>query len=223
MKLVPRGALAPAVGLMAACLAVAWPAAAPAQEVSAKALRQIGVMEKILDKVLLDSPNFLVHGSNNAHGLVIEPVGAIFTFDVSLVNQWFNLKDYLVNAPDYEIQENEDGDQVIVLKSKKKDKDKDEDAENEDEKAKKPLSAEILLEQGKAELVQTLLDYGETLTSLKNGQWIIIAAFVETEDFIPGQGVTRLIVKTKIDDLRSYSAGDITESVARSRVDVEMY
>lgn len=225
IKLVHNGALAPAVALLAACVATAWPATAPAQDVSAKALRQVGVMEKILDKVLLDSPNFLVHGGNNAHGLIVEPVGAIFTFDVSLVNQWFNLKNYLSDMQDkFEITENENGDQVIVIKKSPKEMDKDKKKDQQDEEsAKKPVSPEALLDRGKEELIQTLLDYGETMTSLKDGQWIIIAAFVETQEFFPNQGNTRLIVKTKIDDLRSYSAGSITENVARSRIHVEMY
>jgi hypothetical protein len=66
---------------LAAAMALAAPGACRAQETPAKALRQLGVMEQIIDKVLLDSPNFLVHGRDNTHGLLIEPVGAVFTFD----------------------------------------------------------------------------------------------------------------------------------------------
>src|SRR5512143_2710810 len=52
-----------------------------------KMARQIDVMERILDQVLIDSSNFLVHGRPDARGLYVKEFGVIISFDASLVDK----------------------------------------------------------------------------------------------------------------------------------------
>ena len=77
--------------------------------------------------------------------------------------------------------------------------------------------------KGKGELIQALLDYGETLTQLKSGQWIAVAAFLQNDSFFEKNKLSRLVVKAKIDDLRGFSEGSIDEKSMRAKILVEEY
>jgi hypothetical protein len=197
----------------------AW---ADAPSIPKRTVRQIGVMEKIIDKVLIDSPNFLVHGGDNARGLYIDGYGAIFTYDASLVSQWFDYKSYFRKLGErFEITTNEDGDEIIVLR-RSKDKDKDEDKDDEEAEIEKRDQEEVY-EDGKEEMTQVLLDYGETLSALQDDQWVVLAAFLKGSEYFEEKQISRLVLKAKLGDLRSYSAGKLSESAAISRVVVEEY
>ena len=65
-----------------------------------------------------------------------------------------------------------------------------------------------------AELVDTLLDYGPTLSELGDDQWVAVAVYLG-ERFITSGGDSgkRLILKVRMRDLRQYSAGRISRSV----------
>ena len=91
---------------------------------SVKVMRQVRIMEGIVDKVLLDSPNFLVHTGNNTHGLYIPEYGAIFTFEASLTSGMFGLGKLNINIPQFEVKTDENGDKTIIMKNIEKDKDK---------------------------------------------------------------------------------------------------
>jgi len=192
-----------------------------ADPTSKKTMRQIGVMESIIDKVLIDSPFFLVSGGDNARGLYIDGFGAIFTFDASLVTKrWMFLSDGIFSLDkDFKIETDEDGDRVIVIRSKS-DKDKlKEDLEQKDEE----WEPEEVFEKGKQELLQTILDYGESLSALKNEEHIVVAAFLRGSDYFKERQISRLILKAKVKDLRDFSAERINESTAKSRIEIEEY
>ena len=86
-----------------------------------------------------------------------------------------------------------------------------------------PLIARYTTSIPPGAMVQTMLDYGETMSSLRDGQWVVIAAFLKGADYFKERQISRLILKAKIDDLRDYSAGRLSESAARSRVLIEEY
>jgi len=185
--------------------------------------RQIGVMEKILDKLLIDSPNFLVHGSNNTRGLYLPEFGALFSFDASLNLGRVSFSKYLSKlGQSFEIKTDEDGNEIIVMKSPKG-LEKDDAGDVWLDMTNKDKEAEELYKQGKEELVQALLDYGETMSELKDGQWIGIAVFMDKLDFFKDDEISRLVLRVKIDDLRAYSADKLKESEVRSRIQVEEY
>jgi hypothetical protein len=226
-----RGMLALATLVGLAVLAQTAFAAGPVTP--QKMLRQIGVMEKIIDKVLVDSPNVLVSGMGNTRGLYVEPFGVVFTFTASILRgdsplaplseAWsFSTQDDL-----YDITTDKDGNQVITIKKgKKQEKDKDAQADAEsDKEGEKGWQTERVkkYESAKAELVQTMLDYGETITSLKAGQTLLIAGFIKDDDFFKEEKISRFVLQAKVDDLRAFASGELTESVMRSRIQTEEY
>ncbi|MBD3163060.1 MAG: hypothetical protein GF346_11600 [Candidatus Eisenbacteria bacterium] len=187
-----------------------------------KVIRQIGVMESIVDQVLIDSPYFLVHGGDNTRGLYIEDFGAVFTFDASLVGRNWIFDNFVLDLKNrFEIKTNDDGDKVIILKdadSREQVEELEKQKETEEE-----YDPETVFQNGKQEMMQTLLDYGETMTSLSNDQHVVIAAFLKGNEFFKERQISRLILKARMNDLRDFSAGRINEDTARSRILVEEY
>jgi len=64
-------------------------------------------------------------------------------------------------------------------------------------------SAQETYEKGKQELIDALIDYGETLTSLRDDQWVAIAAFLKDNQYFSDQKISRLVIKARIRDLRA--------------------
>jgi hypothetical protein len=233
--------------------------------------RQVGVMEGIIDKVLLDSPNFLVGGRESTGGLVLPDYGVVFSFNTSLNDTGLRFGDLSPLGLAFDFNTSDDG-TFIVRKRSRSTVDKSTDADKEAlDQAKMELdrakeerdqtqeeSAQIrkevervkkegarvrdkvhnklsewetqhaetsqkLYADGKQELVQMLLDYGETLAELKDGQWVVLAGFFDRNNFLRDRKVSRLVLRAKIDDLRAYSTGRLTESAARDRVIIEEY
>jgi hypothetical protein len=223
--------------------------------------RQVGVMEGIIDKVLLDSPNLVVSGRDDTRGVVLPDYGIVFSFNASVDNRdIFRLAGNLALNLPFDISTGDDGAVVIGRKGRIYSDDssdgKDEEAAKLEEKAKqleeqskqseKKISslrerlkgrqqsitewnkegaakAEELYAAGKQELLQVLLDYGETMTGLKDGQWIVLAGFFDRGGILEEKKVSRLVLRVKIDELRAYSAGRLGEAEARERIIVEEY
>ena len=72
------------LAVAAVLAAVAAPAAAANQAKPRPLDRKVRVMEKVLDAVLVDSPNVLVASQRATRGLFLDGYGALFTFDASL-------------------------------------------------------------------------------------------------------------------------------------------
>jgi len=232
--------------LAGACLVLAVaPSDAADPATSQKMLRQIGVMEKIIDKVLVDSPNVLVSGMGNTRGLYVDPYGVVFTFTASILrgdsdSPLSGLTDwsFSTDKDQYEMTTDKDGNQVITIKKSPKKKEKSdegskealEDSAKEDEHAEQEGHETVWQRQrakkyeaAKAELIQTILDYGETITSLKPGQNLLIAGFLKDDDFFRDEKISRFVLKAKVDDLRAFSTGDLTESAMRAKILIEEY
>jgi hypothetical protein len=245
-----RRAILPAVllGLCAGTLLAQKPAHGN------RMMRQIGVMEGIVDRLLLDSPNFLVSVGHNTRGIYLPEYGAIFTFEASLTHGKTALNSYLKNlGKRFEIQSDEDGNRIVISNSRKHSSEADSSEGVESPAPPKPPSTGKLKEKksssedtstifslggddeedpkvsaklyqaGKDELVQMLLDYGETMSQLKSGEWIVIAAFLDKNEFFTENNLTRLILRVKIDDLRDLSASKLTEDQTKSRIVIEEY
>jgi hypothetical protein len=192
---------------------------------SDKVKRQIGVMESIIDEVLIDSPYFLVSGRDNARGLYLEGFGAVFGFDASLVTSDFwgrgldiaFLEDW---GGKVEVDEDEHGNKIITIH--KGDKDKEEKAKEELKKKKK--DPKEVYESGKEEMKQTMLDYGETLTFLSDDEHLVIAAFMGKMDFWKDKDrPSRMILKARMKDLRDFTGGRLSEDAAKGKIVFEEY
>lgn len=198
-------------------------------EVTAKLKRKINVMEKIIDEVMKESPYLLIHTGDPAHGLYLDEFGVLFTVEASLVSEDFldiDRLSFLNGLRDVRIES--DGDRIIIIPD---DEDTDEDDE---ETSDEGLTIEELrdrhnlrevqrYERGKEELIDTLIDYGEALTELRDDQWVALAAFLEGHDFFRTNEMSRLLMKVKMKDLRRIARDDLSLEEARRLVVVEEY
>jgi len=230
------GTAATGAGALLVMLAVQVAAVEPPP--NRKMGRQIEVMEKIIDQVLLDSPNFLIRGLPVTRGAYIPSFGVLFTFDASLVmKDWEQvLKMSLPDLPEFRVEE-KDGHKVIILPEGRMgldEDDKDEDSSGGEGKKKVQIDLgdwrekrrerqEEVYAAGKAEIVGVLLDYGDTLTTLEPGQWVAIMAYLTDEDFIDRRKFSRLILKVKVSDLKAYAAGDLDEENLVKRIVEQEY
>jgi hypothetical protein len=236
--------------------------------------RQIGIMEGILDQVLIDSPNFRVLGHDNTHGIYLPEFGAIFTFEASLNDSpWFGTFDLSGALEDlrngrFEFRTGGDGDPIIISSGRsdsdsegtieeqlerskqmekhhaaelEKSREKREQALEKADKAlersrelrrslglppgdkKEKVDPEILYKNGKQELIQALLDYGNTLTTLRDDQSVAIAAFLRDSRYFTDNKLSHLVLKARVRDLREYSAGRLTDNDMKTRITEEEY
>ena len=219
-------------------------------KVPAKMVRQIGVMEKILDKVMLDSPNFLVRVGDNTRGLYIPEFGIVFTCDASLTSgNMPDLSRIMSGLKDrFDIRTDKEGNETITIKKldkerqkaerlKKKHGSSDEDTTGAvppvppsppmppvpDFASESAKESAQLYAAGKEELIQAMLDYGETLSALHAGQYVLIAAFMRDNDYFKENKISRLVLKAKIDDLRALGDGKLSDKDAKSRISIEEY
>lgn len=193
--------------------------------VTRKLKKQIVVLERILDEVLVDSPNFLVGSRRNTHGVYLDEFGVLFSFEASLISKD---EDFSFGWGDFGKNftiDHQDGKIIIILGN---DEDGDEDGEilviDKDEmREKHEESQRELYEAGKAELTEALMDYGETLTTLRDDQWVALAAFLRNSDFFVSNKISTLVLKAKLSDLRAHAQGKISEDAMAKRVVQEEY
>lgn len=195
-----------------------------------KLTRELAIMEKIIDQMLLDSGNFLVYSQPETRGLYLEEFGVLFSFQASLVNRNQNGNNFDFNFNDYEVED--DGDKITIRK-KDKEKDKDDTTDEDDEatesrlkrtweKSQKTREARLYT-QGKAEVIDILLDYGDSIESLKDGQWLAIAAYLKGSSYFLDNKISRLVLKARMGDIRAFSAGKISRESMLSKVVEEEY
>jgi hypothetical protein len=211
--------LAGALGVLTLALAgVFAPAAAGEDAISKKLNRQIGVMEKIIDEALIESPNYLVQARQNTHGIYLEEFGMLFSFEASLFvgareEWWEKLKRFKIKT--------EGGKTIIELGQD--DEDEDEDLDEEEWEAKLEEEQEEHYAKGKEELTTVLLDYGDTLTGLRDEQTVAIAAFLSKGSLFIEDGTQTLVVKAKMSDLRAFAKGSLSERTMRDRISYQEY
>lgn len=197
-----------------------------------KLKRKISVMEKIIDEVLEESPYLLIRTDDPAHGLYLDEFGVLFTVEASLVSEDFLDIDglsFLRGLRDLRIES--DGDRIIIMPGDDEDEDEDEYDEEisseamtlEDLRARRTLREDQRYERGKEELIDALIDYGETLTELRDDQWIALAAFLEGHDFFRTNKMSRLLLKLEMKDLRRISREQLSVEEARGFVVIEEY
>jgi hypothetical protein len=211
-------------------LTAAHAAAGPVENKKMK--RQISIFERVVDQVLIDSPNFLVQGRDNARGVYIEEFGVLVSFEASLLT-----KDWINNWSFGEFEIDEDGNKIIFKKGDKSGKKsppeppkppEPPDGESEDGVVEKLAGKSLekqrkLYDRGKQEIIDALLEYGDTMTSLRDDQWVAIAAFLRESQYFLDNKISRLLVKARLGDIRAYTAGRLNEEAVAAKVVVEEY
>jgi hypothetical protein len=165
--------------------------------------RQIRVFEKALDTMLVDSPNWLVANSEPSFGYYLDDHGVVFSFRASLVSDWgWGEPTRLWN----------------ILKHRKHRDDDDDDDWESDREAKRQ---ERLYERGKEELLLTLLDFGEILTTVADDEWVEISVKLRDAYYFRENDLRRLEMRAKASDLRSYYDGRMGEKEAMEKIQIE--
>lgn len=187
-----------------------------------KLSRQIGIMERTIDKILVDSPNFLVTSGRNACGFYFDGLGVVFTFNTRLVDEWSSFGDFFDPGSDVTVTRDKDGQRQIIIRRNHGKHSKIGHllgfSGNDRDEVRDTIE---LYESGKEELVEALLDEGETLSAMPSGQYVILCARLDDNDLRREKKISRLMVKAKIDDLKAYADDKLSESEMKSRIVTE--
>lgn len=193
-----------------------------------KLRRQIDVMSRIVDQVLLDSPNFLVHSGANVTGFYLPDYGAIFAFDASLTDDSFgSALSWLPGGVDIR---NEDGNRTIVIKKRHISKDGEGKAEEREEIQRRGATEKKgdgkddparLYDLGKEELVQMVLDYAGTLSALPPGESVAVIANVRNDRLWKEKKRQQLQLRVEGDDLKAFASDRLSERELRARITIE--
>ncbi len=199
---------------LALTLVAAGPAAADPDR---KMDRQIELFERVLDDVLVESPNWLVQSRKESRGRYRAGEGALFRVDASLVNsghwgssKWWN-------------GWWDDDDRIIVID----DDDWDEDDDKpRSEKRKKWMDRvlkreERMYSRGKSEIVEAIADYGDLLSGVPAGESLVIEVDLERADLFEERDMSTLRFTAKMSDIRAFADGQIDEKAMVTRIQVD--
>lgn len=222
----PRTRLLTLLALGSVLLVPAWPAHAAGTPEPRRLTREIGVMEKTIDEMLLDSTNLLVYSAqNNAKGIYLDEYGVIFSFTVSLVERAGT--DHVYRFKDFKIEDS--GDKIVIRRDTK-----ESDSQDDDEKAAPPPGKKEAMKAlrarqaeqyaaGRREMVDVLLDYGTTMTLLRDTQQIAIAVLLKDTEYFRERHISRLTLSVRVGDLRAFSAGRLSREEIQKKVREEEY
>jgi hypothetical protein len=169
--------------------------------------RQIGIFEKVLDDMLIESPNFLVQSRDNAQGTYIDGLGAMFTFRTSLNSRhrgshWDWLGDTIAH--------------FIVV-----DEDDHEILSDRDLREREIQEQTRLYADGKDEILEALRDFGGVLTSLGDADRIEIRVRLGGDAYFKENTLRKLTVSVTMGDVRAYMNGDLGAERFADRVSIK--
>ena len=194
-------------------------------------------MEELVSDVLVDSPYWLVGWGGPNHGIYLEDVGVIFSFEASLVtsSRWHDddhglrflsrLGKNIVFWDDHDDDWDDDWDDDDYWL----DDDEDEDEDEEDREAYRKLRShrtkrsERCYERGKRELREALAESAEILEELGDDDWVILAVALEDHRHFRRNHLSRLILKARMSDLRAYESGQIDAKQMSERMIEQEY
>ena len=171
--------------------------------------KQIRIFERVLDDMLVESPNWLVRSMESAHGDYIEGRGAVFSFKVDLNSQRWN------NGDHWSYFHDDDDSHVIVIRDDGRSRGRKEVDEDVLEREAK------LYRRGKEEIIETIVDFGEMLTVLDDGDWIEIKGRLRGAKYFKEEDLRKLSVKVKMADVRAYARGTLDADDLAARVQIK--
>lgn len=171
--------------------------------------RQVGVMEKVMDEVLVQSPNVIVSSRSATRGLALDDYGVVLTFDAKLTGGDSVFTDGRVFfGPQGHVRFDRGG----------RDGD-DEQVSLEELRARAETARRERLDAFRQELVEVLVDYGPTLTALPGDRWVTVIVFLEDDPFGRGsEAPSRLVAKAKMRDLRGAMGGQLSAQEAATLI-----
>ena len=212
-----------AAGLATAMvLALGWNGTALAGP-EAKIDRQMEVFERVLDDAFVQSPNWLVQGQHESRGRYRSGEGARFRIDAALVGgnhrgskwwgNWWDDDDRVIvihgdDVDDWDLDDDDPADRAERKEHLKKLRDRH--AKHE----------ERLYSRGKAELIDTLMDFGDLLSAVPDGESLTLEVHLERSNYFYDQDLSTLNMKAKMSDLRAFGNGQIDEKTMVNRIQV---
>ncbi|MBN1825857.1 MAG: hypothetical protein JW958_06285 [Candidatus Eisenbacteria bacterium] len=170
--------------------------------------KKIGMMEKILDATLIDSKHALVMRGENTQGTYLEGLGAFFTLEFSFVDE-ADTKRLLGFLNDLDSLKAFWGELVG----------------KEDQKKIEEISdrRRRQLDKIEEELVETIIDYGSSLSMIGGDESILLVAFPYSWDkewVVAPVPLRHLTIRVRMKDLEDGDEGRIDEDELRRRVTV---
>ncbi len=201
--------------LMVAALGLLAVSATAADDTASRLDRKVKVMERVLDEVLIQSPNVVVSSRGVTRGLALEEFGALFTLEASLGTEMFLFALPEPPAPP-PIGEDDEGHVIIAPRRVERVGREDEWLEKSTEKRAEQYTA------FKSEMTDAIVDYGVTLTELGDDQWLAVVAFLDSRPLLGSDDRGgRVMLKIKMRDLRQHSAGNLSRDAVKGKVIVE--
>ena len=228
------------LSLTAGCLALAGTASAQnmgssTAQMPAKLKKQITVMEKVIDEMLVDSKNLLVANHEPTRGVYLPEFGVLFTLDAQILSpdrgEWWKSSEW---GKKFKFETDKHGNYVVHLNDNDDDDDsdkadKDDKADKNDKKERELTKKELMkdreqrYENGKKEIRDALVEYGYTLTGLRDDQWVAIVAYIDDDDMFGDNEGETVLMRAKVADLRSHDANKLSDDAMNSRVSIEEY
>ncbi len=217
--------------LTAGCIALAGAAAAQnTGQMPARLKKQIGVLEKAFDETLVDSKNVLVASHEPTRGVYLPEFGVVFTLEAQILTpdrgEWWKS----MNWGGKRIKVTDEHGNTIVNLMDDDDDDSDKDSKDTKDTKKHEMTKKELMkdreeryEGAKKELKGVLLDFGSTLSGLREDQSIAVAAFIEDDDMFGESDEQTVILRVKISDLRAHDAGRLSDAQTDSKISIEEY
>ena len=217
-----------AVTLAVVCLLIgALVVPAGADRGARKLDRQVGVFESVVDEMLVDSPNWLVRGRENARAVYVDGYGVVLTFEASLVDRdyrfggkWWKGLNFLKHKGDRIIVRIDDDDEVIEIEGLDDEDLKDVQEMKEKLSQKAATRQEKRYQRGKTEIIDVILDHGDFLTNLKSEDWLEVVAVLHDAEYFEDNDLHRLSMRVKMKDLREYADDKLSEENVIKKIEV---
>ncbi|MEZ4649645.1 MAG: hypothetical protein R3E97_12850 [Candidatus Eisenbacteria bacterium] len=189
---------------------------AQADPPSKKAQREIRMFERVMDDMLIDSPNWLVPGRDITRGYYVPGHGVIYTFQASLVDRDWGRK-LRFNIGWWDDDDWRD-------RRDRRDRDRDRDDDKSDSRKDRYVDREErLFERGKQEVFDLLYDFGDTMESIGANETVTVVACLGDDDLFWDRDIRTLEMVVKISDLRAAANGSLSEDDFQKRVQVQEY
>ena len=195
------------LGMVAGLLGVGPAAAEPE---SRRLNKQIGLFERAVDDMLVESPNFLVHSQDNTRGTYLDGHGAVFTFKTSL-NTWPG-----GFGDNHRWSWSDDDVHVVVLSESSY-----EVRGGKEWRERRIKKQETLYDLGKKELIETIVDFGDLLSTLDGEDWLKLEARLRGAEFFKEKDIRRLTIQVKMRDVRAHADGTLDEDELARRIETE--
>jgi hypothetical protein len=201
-----------------------------ARDKETKLERQIQVMERVIDGMLVESPNWLVQGREVSEGFDDEGTGVFFSFEASLTgfgygngsdwSFWPFTGKHRIHIRNDDDDDSEDSyDEIRIRDGEIQVRNRGGSWKEIDEGEFRERQA-AKYERAKEELVECLMEYGDILRALPAGQSVRIVARLRGLELPKGEDVDKLTLRVGIDDLRAFADGRMTDSEIRSRIEI---